>query len=125
MSRWLNRSRAKLLALISWGIALAATAFLADSTAAYVAIFGSGYCAAIVYHAAGRRWWIASGLLSLGAGILLNIVTSGNHSSIEHKVVFAVSLVAITYFLIAGAADRRASERSGAKLSNQLSDDGP
>jgi|SRR5271156_4259277 len=126
MSRWLVRRRIESLALIiTWCAALAAVALLWDSTAAFVAIFGSGYGAAIVYQAARHRWWIASGLLALGGGILLNLVTAGNHSRIEHKAVFAVTLVTATYFLGAGAADRRASERSGTKLSNQLSDDGP
>jgi hypothetical protein len=126
VSRWLVRRQIESLALIfAWSAALVAVALLWDSTAAFVAIFGSGYGAAIVYQAARHRWWIAGGLLAFGGGILLNIVTAGNHSRIEHKVVFAVTLVTSTYFLVAGAADRRALERSGTKLSNQLSDDGP
>lgn len=78
VSRWLVRRRIESLALIfAWSAALVAVALLWDSTAAFVAIFGSGYGAAIVYQAARHRWWIAGGLLAFGGGILLNIVTAG------------------------------------------------
>jgi hypothetical protein len=47
---------------------------------------------------------------------MLNIATEGNHSRTEHNVVFAVGLASIAYFLIAAAAERRATERSRAML---------
>jgi hypothetical protein len=92
---------------------------------AFVATEGSLWCAAIVYQAARRRWWAASGSLAFGAGLSLGTATAGNHSRIEHDVVFAVELATIAYYMIASAADRKASKRRGAKLSNLLSDDGP
>jgi hypothetical protein len=54
----------------------------------------------------------------LGAGLLLDAVTAGNHSHTEHYAGFAVGLATLAYFTIAIAAERRASERSGAKLSS-------
>lgn len=116
MSRWLSRSRIELGVLIAWTAALVAVALLSDSTTAFVAIVASGCGVAIVYQAARRRWWIASGQLALFAGMLLNLLTAGNHSQTEHKVVYAVSLVTATYFLVAAVAGKRASERSGQPL---------
>jgi hypothetical protein len=113
VSRSLSRPRVELLAFISWCVALAAVTLLVDSTAAFLAILGSGYCAGIVYWAARRQWWSASGLMAVSAWTLLNIVTRGDHSPIEHNVVFAAELIAFAYFLIATAADRRGSKRKG------------
>jgi len=112
MSQWLTRPRAEVLAFGAWSIALAAAVFLTDSTVAPVAIMGTGLCTAIVYQAARRRWWAASGVLAIAVDILLNNVTAGNHSHTEHNVVFAISLAAIAYFMVAVVANRRASERS-------------
>jgi hypothetical protein len=113
MSRSLSRPKVELLAFISWCVALSAVTLLVDTTAAFLAILGSGYCAGIVYWAARRQWWSASGLMAVSAWTLLNIVTRGDHSPIEHNVVFAAELIAFAYFLIATAADRRGSKRKG------------
>ena len=126
MSRWAIRHRIELLALIAWCAASVAVALLSDSTAAFVAIVGSGCGAGVVYQAAQRHWWLASAVLAIGAGgFLPDAVTTGNHSQTEHNVMLAVNLAALAYFMVAVAAENRASARSGAKLSNQLSDDGP
>src|SRR5712664_4189128 len=112
MSWWLSQPRAEVLACGAWSIALAAAVFLTDSTVAFVAIMGTGLYTAIVYQAARRRWWAASGVLSLTVGILLTNVTAGDHSHTEHNVVFAISLATIAYYMVAVVASKRASERS-------------
>jgi len=125
MSRWLNRSRAEALVFGAWLLAAAAAAFLSDSTVAFVAILGGGLCVATVYQAAMRRWWAASRVLSLGAGLLLNCVTAGSHSQARHNVAFAVSMATLAYFVVAGVAEKRASERRAAKSAGELGDDRP
>jgi hypothetical protein len=66
MPRWPIRRRIEPLALITWSAASVAVALLTDSTAAFVAIVGSGCGAGIVYQAAQRQWWTVSAMLALG-----------------------------------------------------------
>jgi hypothetical protein len=56
-----------------------------------------------------RRWWSASALCALGIFWELSIVTEGNHSQVEHSVVFAVQLLLLAYFLVVSRAGRLVS----------------
>jgi hypothetical protein len=61
--------------------------------------------ASLVVH---RLWWNASGMLALGSGFLMLIVTGGNQSRSEHHVIFAASAILIGYGMIVAVASARA-----------------
>jgi hypothetical protein len=115
MSRWLTRTRAEALVFGAWVLAVAAAMFLTDSTAAFMAILGGGFCAATVYQAAMRQWRAASRVLSLVAALSVNKLTAGSHSQAWHNAAFAVNLAAFAYFVVAGAVEKRASQRHPSK----------
>lgn len=87
-------------------------ALLADSTAPFMAVMWAGICVALAYQVLTRRWWTAIALVVLGAQTVLNVMTEGDHSKLEHRAVFVANLVAIAYFLIAAAIDDKARKRS-------------
>jgi hypothetical protein len=80
-----------------------------DSAALVAAICG----AAVAYGVVKRQWWKASGSFAIGSAGLLNFVTAGNHSHLEHLVVFAMSNILIAYFLIVVVVVGRAQRRTG------------
>ena len=58
-----------------------------------------------------RQWWSASAFCALGTALELGIVTEGNHSRVEHDVVFAVELLLLAWCVIVTRAGRRARRR--------------
>ena len=73
-----------------------------DSRAAIAALIGVMIGAAIAVCVGDRRWRDASAIGALGTVFVLGVVTEGNHSRLEHNVVFAVMLL----LLACGAAAR-------------------
>ena len=119
MSRWLGRSRARTFILVCWAVAAAAVVALWDFRAAIVVCLGGAYCFVLAACLAERRWWAASAFAAFGGSQVLNLVTAGNQSQVEHDVVFGVSLAALAYwaywaYQAAGfAADTRTRNRRG------------
>jgi hypothetical protein len=58
-----------------------------------------------------RRWRAATAIAAFGGTILLNLVTAGNQSRVEHDAIFGVSLAGVAYAVAAFAADRRTQNR--------------
>lgn len=83
-----------------------------DSTALVAAIFGTALGALVAYCVVRRRWWKAAGSLALGGASLLNIVTQGNQSHLEHRVVLDATMILIACFAIAAIGDARAWHRA-------------
>jgi hypothetical protein len=112
MSQWVRPSRTWTFILACWAVAAAVVA-LWDLGAAIVVCVGGVYCYGVATSLADRRWWVATGNAALGGMIVLNLVTAGNDSQVEHDVVLGVSLTALTYWLAAHTADRKAQDRRG------------
>jgi hypothetical protein len=72
-----------------------------DYRAAIAALLGVAFGTAIGTCAPGRQWLEASAIGALGTALVLGVVTQGNQSQLEHRVVLAVQLVAAIYFLAA------------------------
>jgi hypothetical protein len=73
-----------------------------DSRAAIAALIGVMFGAAVAVCVGDRQWRDASAIGALGIVFVLGVVTEGNHSRLEHDVVFAVILL----LLACGAAAR-------------------
>lgn len=99
-------------ALVCWAVTAAVVA-LWDLTAAVVVCMAGMYCFAVAFCLAERQWWKASAAAAVGGSLVLNIVTAGNHSQVEHDVVFGVGMAALAYWLAVSAADRRTRNRRG------------
>jgi hypothetical protein len=76
--------------------------YFVDSKAAIAALIGVMIGAAVAGCVGDRRWRDASAIGALGTVLVLGVVTEGNHSRLEHDVVFAVMLL----LLACGAAAR-------------------
>jgi uncharacterized membrane protein YadS len=68
---------------------------LVDSRAAIAALVGVMFGAAVAACVGRRAWRDAGAIGALGTAIVLGVVTEGNHSRLEHDVVFAVQLALI------------------------------
>jgi len=112
MSRWLERRSVHLAAIVAWVTAMAAAVVLSDSTAPFTAVVWTGFCAGLAYQVLKQRWWTAIAFAALMAQSVLNIVSQGDHSQLEHRAVSATELVVIVYLLIAMIADDKARHRS-------------
>ena len=97
MSRWLGRSRARTFILVCWAVAAAAVVALWDFRAAIVVCPGGAYCFVLAACLAERQWWAGTAFAAFGGSQVLNLVTAGNQSQVEHDVVFGVSLAALAY----------------------------
>jgi peptidoglycan/LPS O-acetylase OafA/YrhL len=82
-----------------------------DSTALVTAIFGAALGAVVAYCVVKRRWWKAAGSLALGGASLMNIVTQGNQSHLEHRLVLDATMILFACFVIAAIGDARARHR--------------
>lgn len=67
-----------------------------DSRAAIAALIGVMFGAAIAVCVRNRRWQDAGAIGALGTALVLGIMTEGNHSRLEHNVIFAVQLLLLT-----------------------------
>jgi hypothetical protein len=85
-----------------------------DSTVLVAAAIGAAVCVAVAKLVVNRQWWNASGMLALGSVFLMNIVTGGNHSRPEHRMVFAASMILLGYWAIVVIANARAPRRTRA-----------
>ena len=112
MSRVVRHSKAWTLILVCWAVAAAVVA-LRDLMAASVVCLGGVTCFAVAISLAERRWWVASAMAAFGGSLVLGLVTAGNHSQVEHDVVFGVGLAAVAYWAAVSAADRRTRNRRG------------
>jgi hypothetical protein len=87
-----------------------------DSTALVTAIFGAALGAVVAYCVVKRRWWKAAGILALGGASLMNIVTEGNQSHLEHRLVLDATMIlfacCFACFVIAAIGDARARHRT-------------
>lgn len=110
MSQWLGRSRALKFVLAGWAVTASVVA-LWDLAAAVVVSLAGASCFAVAFCLAERQWWKATAAAAWGGSVVLNLVTAGNHSRVEHDVVFGVSLAALAYCVAVFAADRRTRSR--------------
>ena len=62
-----------------------------DSTALFTAIIGAAYGAMVAYRLARNERWIATGLAAIGSATLVNSVTWGKGSLLEHRIIFIAS----------------------------------
>lgn len=87
-----------------------------DGTALFAAIYGVAYGVIATYLVVKRQWWKAIGSSAISGALLLNIVTQGNQSHLEHTVVFGVSVILIACFIacfaIVANADARTRRRT-------------
>jgi hypothetical protein len=93
--------------------AVAAVVALWDLGAAIAVCLGGAVCLVVAVGLAERQWWKATAFAAFGGSLVLNIVTAGNHSQVEHDVVLGVSLAAVAYWGAVFAADRRTRNRRG------------
>jgi len=105
-------SRERLRPCNCWAVAAAVFA-LWDFRAAIAVLLGGVSCFMVAISLAERRWWVATGTSAFGGATVLNVVTAGTHSRVEHDVVFSLSLAALAYWAAAFAADTRARNRRG------------
>jgi hypothetical protein len=82
-----------------------------DGRAAIAALLGVAIGTVLAVCVGERRWWNASAFCALGTAFELGIMTEGNHSRVEHDVVFAVELLLITFWLVVATAGIRARRR--------------
>jgi peptidoglycan/LPS O-acetylase OafA/YrhL len=54
-----------------------------------------------------RRRWTAAGLLAVGVGLLITMVTAGNHSHAEHLAVWLASCVLWAFLMVCVVMDAR------------------
>lgn len=72
-----------------------------DTVALAAAMIGA-FCGAVVtYRVVKRQWWLAGATCGFAAWALLNTVTVGNRSRLEHNAVFAMGLISLAWFLVA------------------------
>lgn len=87
-----------------------------DSTALLAAILGAAFGATVAYCVVKRQWWKAVGSFAMGSASLLNAVTLGNQSRLEHTVVFDTTMILIACFIaccaIVAVADAKARRRT-------------
>jgi hypothetical protein len=87
-----------------------------NAQALEAALMGATMGAAVCYLAIKRGWWAASGMLAMGAAVLLAIVTQGHISHLGHSVVFYVAMGLILWFAIAFFMHQaRVRRRSGSR----------
>ena len=78
-----------------------------NSTALLTAIGGAAFGAMVAYRVMRGQRWIAVGLAAIGSVILLNVVTLGKGTVLEHRVILLVSVALVILNLVAvGAASR-------------------
>jgi hypothetical protein len=82
-----------------------------DGRAAIAALLGVAIGTVLAVFVGERRWWNASAICAFGTAFGLGIVTEGNHSRVEHDVVFAVELLLIAFCVVAARAGMRARRR--------------
>ena len=82
-----------------------------DGRAAIATLLGVAIGTGLAVCVGKRQWWSASALCALGTALELGIVTEGNHSRVEHDVVFAVELLLLTFWLVAARARMRTRRR--------------
>ena len=82
-----------------------------DGRAAIAALLGVAVGTVLAVCIGERRWWDASAICAFGTAFGLGIVTEGNHSRMEHDVVFAVGLLLIAFCVVATRAGMRARRR--------------
>jgi hypothetical protein len=82
-----------------------------DGRAAIAALLGVAIGTVLAVCVGERRWWDASAICAFGTALGLGIVTEGNHSRVEHNVVFAVGLLLLACSVIATRAGMRARRR--------------
>jgi hypothetical protein len=78
-----------------------------DTQALVAGLVGVALGASVCYRLVRRQWWAASSGLAICAEVLLQTVTEGNRSHLEHTVVWAVSMSLLLWFVIAIAAHQR------------------
>jgi hypothetical protein len=84
---------------------------LVDSTALFTAIIGAAYGAMVAYRLARGQRWMATGLAAIGSATLVNSVTWGKGSLLEHRVVFIASVALVILFIAAMGAAQKDRER--------------
>jgi hypothetical protein len=78
-----------------------------DTTALVTAIIGTVMGAAVARDLMRGRRWSAAGGAAMGGAALLNLVTMGNRSWLEHQVVFVVGIALLIGSMAAFGAARR------------------
>ena len=82
-----------------------------DGTALFTAIIGAAYGAMVAYRLARGQRWIATGLAAIGSATLVNSVTWGKGSLLEHRAIFIASVALVILFIAAIGAAQKARER--------------
>ena len=80
---------------------------LVDSAALAAAIFSAASGAAVTYRVLKRQWWAASVQCAFAIAVLPAIVTGGNRSRLEFRVVLFAELALIACLAIAAMVHRR------------------
>ena len=85
-----------------------------NAQALEAALIGATMGAAVCYQAIKRGWWAASGMLAMGAAVLLGVVTQGHIRHLGHSVVFYVAMSLILWSAVASFMHQaRVRRRSG------------
>jgi hypothetical protein len=86
-----------------------------DSTALLAAIFGAAYGAMVAYRLLKGQRWTAVGLIAFGSMTLLNLVTIGHGTHLEHRIILAINLALLITFI--AVSDRASQERQRGLIS--------
>lgn len=82
-----------------------------DGTALFTAIIGAAYGAMVACRLARGQRWMATGLAAMGSATLVNSVTWGKGSLLEHRVIFIASVALVILFIAAMGAAQKDRER--------------
>jgi hypothetical protein len=85
-----------------------------DRTALITGLFGVAIGAGALYHVMKRNWWGLTGFLSIGAAVMLSLVTDGLRPPDERIAVSAVEAALIVSFTAACTVQLRHVRRRGA-----------
>ena len=86
-------------------------------TALVTAVIGAAWGAIFTRDLIRGRRWSAAGDAGIGIASLLNLVTMGSGSWLEHQVIFGIGLVLTVASMAAFAADRRDGQRGPGEAS--------
>jgi hypothetical protein len=82
-----------------------------DGRALCAGLLGAALGAAACYRVTKRDWWTLNGVLSIGAALMLGVVTEGSSSREEHEIVTVIMLGLLANFFVAASVRERHNRR--------------
>jgi hypothetical protein len=84
-----------------------------DGRALCAGLLGAALGAAACYRVTKRDWWTLNGVLSIGAALMLGVVTEGSSSREEHEIVTVIMLGLLANFCVAASGAPPPHRQSG------------